>query len=312
MTSGWATRTSLASALVLVAVAVGCGEEELAASDTDTKDGGFWAEASNEEKNELVVFCRRKEERVNPKVQGVSTSDLREEIDVYYSAASNETDTVQEACASAARDVVPSSTVNAGSETVHSRRAVISGTVEGADDSQVTITDEHGRSYTANVDQAGNFQGAVKLPGKGTFDFDIEASSPTANGDQDQVTVVFERTEAEIEAAERAAAERERQRREAERLRREQERQQRIAENTFTFSGSGSKNIGTVRVQQESILEWTNNDEPGFRYILIYDDNFGISVDSQAASGDTVVPAGSYPNVNVSGGTSWTITIRPR
>jgi hypothetical protein len=123
---------------------------------------------------------------------------------------------------------------------------------------------------------------------------------------------VFERTEAEIKAAERAAAERERQRREAERLRREQERQQRIAENTLTFSGSGSKNIGTVRVQQESILEWTNNDEPGFRYIVIYDDNFGISVDSEAASGDTVVPAGTYPNVYVSGGTSWTITIRPR
>jgi hypothetical protein len=93
MTSGWATPISLASALVLVAVAVGCGEEELAASDTDTKDAGFWAEASNEEKNELVVFCRRKEERVNPKVQRVSTSDLREAIDAYYSARGNETDT---------------------------------------------------------------------------------------------------------------------------------------------------------------------------------------------------------------------------
>jgi hypothetical protein len=146
-----------------------------AASDTDTKDGGFWAEASNEEKNELVVFCRRKEGRVNPKVQSVSPSDLREEIDAYYSVAGNETDTVQEACAAAARNVVPRLTVNAGSETVHSRRAVISGTVEGADDVQVTITDEDGRSSPANVDQAGNFQAAVKLPAKGTFDFDIEA-----------------------------------------------------------------------------------------------------------------------------------------
>jgi hypothetical protein len=218
---------------------------------------------------------------------------------------------VQEACGAAARDLVPSLAVNAGSKTVHSRRAVISGTVEGTDDVKMTITGEDGRSYTANVDQAGDFRTAVKLPGKGSFDFDIEASSPTANDDQDQVTVVFERTEAEIEAAERAAAERERQRREAERLRREQERQQRIAENTFTFSGSGSKNIGTVRVQQESILEWTNSDEPGFRYIVIYDEDFGISVDSEAASGDSVVPPGTYPNVYVSGGTSWT-TIRPR
>ena len=92
----------------------------------------------------------------------------------------------------------------------------------------------------------------------------------------------------------------------------EQQRQEEIAAATQTFSGSGSKNLGTITVDEESVLEWSNVDDPSFRMMLIYDDEFGMSVSSEAESGDTVVPAGTYPNVNVAGGQRWTITIRPR
>ena len=107
---------------------------------------------------------------------------------------------------------------------------------------------------------------------------------------------------------EEARAERRRQRA----LEAEQQRQAEIAAATKTFSGSGSKNIGSITVDEESVLEWTNTDDPTFRQMLIYDDDFGISVTSGAASGDTVVPPGTYPNITVAGGTSWTLTIHPR
>ena len=113
---------------------------------------------------------------------------------------------------------------------------------------------------------------------------------------------------------ERSAAEKEqiRERRRQREIEKEQRRQERIAAQTQTFSGSGSKNIGSIEVETDSILEWTNNDDASFRQMLIYDDDFGINVTSDAASGDSVVPAGSYPNITVAGGSSWTITIRPR
>src|SRR5215210_7119260 len=87
------------SAIVSLAFAIGCGDEELQASDTQTKDGSFWSEASNEQKNEMILFCRRKEERRNPKLTAVSTSRFRTALDEHYDAKTHESDTVQEACA---------------------------------------------------------------------------------------------------------------------------------------------------------------------------------------------------------------------
>jgi hypothetical protein len=139
----------------------------------------------------------------------------------------------------------------------------------------------------------------------------VTATSDVARTATRKVTVVYRQTEAEIAEQTRQAEEQYRQQQEAERLRREQQRQQRIAENTFSFSGNGTKNIGTVRVREESILEWTNNDDPALRFIVIYDEDFGLTVSSEASSGDSVVPPGTYRNIEVSGG-SWTVTIRPR
>jgi hypothetical protein len=75
-----------------------------------------------------------------------------------------------------------------------------------------------------------------------------------------------------------------------------------------SFSGNGGKNIGTVTVTEESVLEWTNDGD----IFQLWDDGFGMSVNSQASSGDTVLPAGTYKNVEVNAIGNWTIEISPR
>lgn len=77
------------------------------------------------------------------------------------------------------------------------------------------------------------------------------------------------------------------------------------------FSGNGSSNIGTVKVPGDAVLEWTNQDNPAYRQILIYDDGVELNVSSDDTRGESVVPPGTYRNITVSGG-DWTITIRPR
>ena len=77
------------------------------------------------------------------------------------------------------------------------------------------------------------------------------------------------------------------------------------------FSGSGSTNIGTVKVPGDAVLEWTNEGDPQFRQFLVYDDAFGLNVTSSATSGKSAMPAGTYPNIQVAGDDKWTITIRP-
>jgi hypothetical protein len=77
------------------------------------------------------------------------------------------------------------------------------------------------------------------------------------------------------------------------------------------FSGSGSTNIGTIKVPADAVLEWTNQGDPSFRQIPIYDDGFNLSVSSGAPQGESAMPANTYSNVNVAGDDKWTITIRP-
>jgi glucodextranase-like protein/uncharacterized protein DUF2510 len=128
-------------------------------------------------------------------------------------------------------------------------------------------------------------------------------------------TVTRKRTAQEVAAVQEARRQRQLAREERQRQReqaREQQRQQEIAAATQSFSGSGSKNIGTITVDEESILEWTNSGDPEFRNMLIYDADFGINVGSEAGSGDTVVPPGTYHNITVAGDDSWSLTIHPR
>lgn len=76
------------------------------------------------------------------------------------------------------------------------------------------------------------------------------------------------------------------------------------------FSGNGGQNIGTVKVPGDAIFEWTNEDDPAFRTFSAFDSDFQLSVTSDGESGKSVMPAGTYPNIDVFGG-DWTITIRP-
>jgi hypothetical protein len=75
-----------------------------------------------------------------------------------------------------------------------------------------------------------------------------------------------------------------------------------------SFSGNGGKNIGTIKVSEESVLRWTNDGD----IFQMWDDSFGMSVNSQAGSGDTVLQAGTYENVEVNAIGNWTIEIEPR
>jgi hypothetical protein len=97
------------------------------------------------------------------------------------------------------------------------------------------------------------------------------------------------------------------------RAKREEARQARIAALTQTFSGNGQQNIGSFRVEEESVLTWTNVDTeyPEFRQMLIYDKGFGVSVSSDAEGGRTILEPGRYRSVTVAGA-NWTITIKPR
>jgi hypothetical protein len=132
---------------------------------------------------------------------------------------------------------------------------------------------------------------------------DVEAAAQGHEDFADSFRVTRKRSAAEIEAIRIA--------REKERIAREQRRQARLARLTQNFSGNGSQSIGTVKVEVESLLEWTNSEDPEFRQMLTYDKDSGISVSSDAASGKTVVDPGSYRGITVAGG-DWTITIHPR
>jgi hypothetical protein len=143
----------------------------------------------------------------------------------------------------------------------------------------------------------------------------VSADRRGFTSEESSMTITRKRTQQELAVLQQRREERQLAREERRRqraLEAEQQRQEEIAAATTTFSGSGSKNIGSITVDQDSILEWSNNDDPAYRQMLIYDDDFGISVTSGAASGDTVVPSGTYPNITVAGGSSWTITIHPR
>jgi hypothetical protein len=75
-----------------------------------------------------------------------------------------------------------------------------------------------------------------------------------------------------------------------------------------SFSGNGSKNLGTIHVGRDSVLEWTN-DGP---YFGVNDANFEIFINSEAHAGDSVVEAGTYRKVEVGAAGNWTIELRPR
>jgi hypothetical protein len=74
-----------------------------------------------------------------------------------------------------------------------------------------------------------------------------------------------------------------------------------------SFSGNGGKNLGTITVEKESTLEWTND---GLLFQVYTSE--GVPVNSQAHRGSSVLEAGTYKNFQVNAVGSWTIRIAPK
>jgi hypothetical protein len=73
--------------------------------------------------------------------------------------------------------------------------------------------------------------------------------------------------------------------------------------NAQSFSGNGAENIGTIKVSADSKVHWTND---GSLFQVL---DFGIN--SQGASGASVLSAGTYPHVEVNALGNWTLKIVP-
>jgi len=74
-----------------------------------------------------------------------------------------------------------------------------------------------------------------------------------------------------------------------------------------SYSGNGGKSLGTITVEKESTLEWTN-DGSVFQIFT----SQGVPVNSQAHSGTTVLEAGTYHQFQINGDGNWTIKIVPK
>lgn len=74
-------------------------------------------------------------------------------------------------------------------------------------------------------------------------------------------------------------------------------------------SGSGSKQLEPIEVPGDATLKWTNDEDPAFRMFALMDEAFEVSVSSEAESGETFVPEGTY-RFDVMGG-DWSFTIEP-
>jgi hypothetical protein len=81
-----------------------------------------------------------------------------------------------------------------------------------------------------------------------------------------------------------------------------------------SFNGADTQNLGTIRVASQSLLKWScaGCSTTTFTISNSSNDASTISVNSRAAaSGQTVVDAGTYTDVTVMGTGPWSFTITP-
>jgi hypothetical protein len=79
------------------------------------------------------------------------------------------------------------------------------------------------------------------------------------------------------------------------------------SEETRSFTGSGSKTIGTLTLSRRSALEWTSDGQS-----LQVSATESVLVNSGAHSGTTSLEPGTYRNVQVNADGNWTIKIVPK
>lgn len=75
-----------------------------------------------------------------------------------------------------------------------------------------------------------------------------------------------------------------------------------------SFSGNGSKKLGTLNVAKDSTVEWTNDGD----LFQTFDKEEGIGINSQAHSGTSDLPAGTYTEVKINAIGNWTFKIVPK
>ena len=81
-----------------------------------------------------------------------------------------------------------------------------------------------------------------------------------------------------------------------------------------SFNGADTQNLGTIRVASQSVLKWSCAGCSTTTFAISNNSNDAstIQVNSRAAaSGQTVVDAGTYTDVTVMGSGSWSFTITP-
>ena len=87
----------------------------------------------------------------------------------------------------------------------------------------------------------------------------------------------------------------------------------RSPQKTRRFAGNGSKNVGTIKVTDDAVLAWKHS--PKGEPILGFsanDDDYKITVSSQAKKGQTALEPGTYRNVNVTADEDWSMVIKGR
>lgn len=78
-----------------------------------------------------------------------------------------------------------------------------------------------------------------------------------------------------------------------------------------SFSGNGTKSLGTIRVTSPSVIQWTCSGCAEFAFISEAIGTHVINVGSKAASGTSSLDPGTYPDAQVISDGSWTIRIAP-
>jgi hypothetical protein len=308
---------------VLVLAAAGCGgggkrehaestptpNATIVAADAD-KDGKFWETLSDGQQTELAGLCKNLAAdaageqfgyAVGNHVAKASDASVAREISVHYQRDGQ--GPIGAVCADVARGNVRRVVLTFDGN-VGSRSKTANVTKTGSvfpPEADVTVRNDGGHAGSGSW---GERQQVKVNPNSGKWtvrlalhsgenDFRLDGKHPGMRGAVEVFYVVKPKTAAE-KAAERAA--------------REEARQEQIVASTLSYSGNGSKTIGRIKIPQDSTLRWTNDGD----LFQIFDDSFGLFVNSQAHSGDTDAPAGSYPGVMVNALGNWTITITPK
>jgi hypothetical protein len=189
---------------------------------------------------------------------------------------------------------------------VHQDHVKVTATVPLAQDYWIEVN-----NHKVGTERDGNTVTTEASLKRGTNFVELFLANAGVSGPTKGLRIIYRVSAAQL-AAQRAKAKREeaaaRAERIAERQRKAAERQRKLAAETLSFSGNGSKNLGTIHVPTDSTLSWTCDGD----LFILQDENYDIFVNSQGHSGTTVADAGTYKKVDINAIGNWTVKISPR